>query len=231
LGISATAAAHEVRLFRRRGSNAKVDSAIPEIELDRDTDLGAYDFIVLAFEMHAETADDLRNDETLATLLEIPLDTPIASVVLSPSTQLLDAFLKGRKILHFVTTPAAELPGAVALLRESLASEAARAPLLAAFPDLKWRIVDDAAYARLGFLIIGSGLAAAALAHLASMLGGPVSAAEREHIQDVLGDAQRLMTLTGGDGFEAFGRVATPGGFTEKVHNKLFRETWPRGGG
>jgi hypothetical protein len=35
------------------------------------------------------------------------------------------------------------------------------------------------------------------------------------------------MSLSGGDGFEAFSRVATPGGFTEKIHNKLFTTEWP----
>jgi hypothetical protein len=92
---------------------------------------------------------------------------------------------------------------------------------------LKWRIVDDSSYSRLGYLIIGSGIAAAALVHLASMLDGPLGPTEREHIQDVLGDAERLLTLTRGDGFEALARVATPGGFSEKVHNKILRDAWP----
>ena len=44
---------------------------------------------------------------------------------------------------------------------------------------------------------------------------------------NVMGNRERLMTLTEGDGFEAFSRVATPGGFTEKVHNMLFSTPWP----
>ncbi len=227
LGISAQSAGHEVCLFRRASAQPKPDSPVEERVLDADVDLSAFDFIVLAFEKKASSADDLRGDETLAHLLGIPRSTPIASVVLSPSTQILDDFLEGRTILHFVSTPAAAVPGAVALIRDSIGSEAERKPLMAAFSELKWRVLPEAEYARLGFLIIGAGMAAASLAHLASLLGSPPSRLELEHLQDVLGDAQRLMSLTGGDGFEAFARVATPGGFTEKVHNQLFTTQWP----
>jgi len=195
--------------------------------LNAEVDWSSFDLILLAFEKKASSVDDLRTDDTLACLLSIPEATPIASVVLSPSTDLLDSFLEGRTILHFVSTPAAALPGAVALIRDSIGNEGDRKPLMAALPELKWRVLPEAEYARLGFLIIGAGMAAASLAHLASLLGGPESPLELEHLQDVLGDAQRLMSLSGGDGFEAFSRVATPGGFTEKIHNKLFTTEWP----
>jgi hypothetical protein len=227
LGTSAQSAKHEVCLFRRKTAQANPNSPIEERVLDAETDWSAFDLILLAFEKKASSPDELRDDETLACLQGIPPRTPIASVVLSPSTQLLDAFLEGHTILHFVSTPAAALPGAVALIRETIGSEADRKSLMAAFPELKWRVLPEGEYARLGFLIIGAGIAAASLAHLASVLAGPLSRLELEHLQDVLGDAQRLMTLTEGDGFEAFSRVATPGGFTEKIHNKLFTTQWP----
>lgn len=227
LGISAESAQHDVCLFRRKTARANPNSPIGESVLDAETDWNSFDLVLLAFEMQANSPDELRNDETLSCLLGIPSRTPIASVVLSPSTQILDAFLEKHTILHFVSTPAAALPGAVALIRDSIGSEADRKSLMAGFPNLKWRILPDDEYARLGFLIMGAGIAAASLAHLASMLGAPHSPLESEHLQDVLGDAQRLMTLTGGDGFEAFSRVATPGGFTEKIHNKIFATSWP----
>ncbi|MCP5056493.1 MAG: hypothetical protein GY937_07160 [bacterium] len=214
-------------MFRRESAKPKPDSPVEERVLDAGVDWASFDFIVLAFEKKASSVDDLRDDETLGRLLEIPCDTTIASVVLSPSTELLDGFLEEHSILHFVSTPAAALPGAVALIRDSIGSEATRKPLFAAFPELKWRVLPEGEYARLGFLIIGAGMAAASLAHLATLLGGPLSRLELEHLQDVLGDAQRLMALTEGDGFEAFSRVATPGGFTEKIHNKLFTTEWP----
>jgi hypothetical protein len=227
LGISAESAQHDVCLFRRKTAQANANSPIEERVLDAETDWNSFDLVLLAFEKKATSPDDLRNDETLACLLDIPSRTPIASVVLSPSTQILDAFLEKHTILHFVSTPAAALPGAVALIRDSIGSEADRKPLMAGFPNLKWRVLPDDEYPRLGFLIMGAGMAAASLAHLASMLGDPRSPLELEHLQDVLGDAQRLMTLTEGDGFEAFSRVATPGGFTEKIHNKIFTTPWP----
>ena len=227
LGISAESAQHEVCLFRRKAAQANANSPIKERVLDAETDWSSFDLVLLAFEKKADSPDDLRNDESLACLLDIPPQTPIASVVLSPSTQLLDAFLGDHTILHFVSTPAAALPGAVALIRDTIGSETDRKPLMAGFPNLKWRVLPDDEYARLGFLIMGAGMAAASLAHLASMLGGTHSPLELEHLQDVLGDAQRLMKLTEGDGFEAFSRVATPGGFTEKIHNKIFTTPWP----
>ncbi len=227
LGISAEAAGHEVCLFRRETAEPNPNSPVEERVLGAEIAWAPFDLILLAFEKKAGSVDDLRSDETLARLLSIPQETPIASVVLSPSTQLLDAFLEEHTILHFVSTPAAALPGAVALIRDSIGSETGREPLMAAFPELKWRVLPEAEYARMGFLIIGAGVAAASLAHLASLLGGTLSRCELEHLQDVLGDAQRLMSLTGGDGFEAFSRVATPGGFTEKIHNKLFTTEWP----
>jgi hypothetical protein len=227
LGISAKSALHDVCLFRRKSAQANANSPIEERVLDTGTDWDSFDLVLLAFEKKANGPDDLRNDETLACLLDIPSRTPIASVVLSPSTQLLDAFLERHTILHFVSTPAAALPGAVALIRDSTGGEADRKPLMAGFPNLKWRVLPDDEYARLGFLIMGAGMAAASLAHLASMLGDTHSPLELEHLQDVLGDAQRLMALTEGDGFEAFSRVATPGGFTEKIHNKIFTTPWP----
>ncbi len=227
LGVSAEAAGHEVCLFRRETAQPNPSSPIEERVLNAEVDWSSFDLILLAFEKKASSVDDLRTDDTLACLLSIPKATPIASVVLSPSTDLLDSFLEGRTILHFVSTPAAALPGAVALIRDSIGNEGDRKPLMAALPELKWRVLPEAEYARLGFLIIGAGMAAASLAHLASLLGGPESPLELEHLQDVLGDAQRLMSLSGGDGFEAFSRVATPGGFTEKIHNKLFTTEWP----
>lgn len=227
LGVSAQSAQHEVCLFRRKTAKATSDSPIEERVLDAESDLTLFDLILLAFEKKVDNPADLREDETLACLLDVPPRTRIASVVLSPSTQLLDEFLAKRTILHFVSTPAAELPGAVALIRDTIGSETDRKFLMTAFPHLKWSVLPDAEYSRLGFLIIGAGIAAASLAHLASMLDGPLNRLELEHLQDVLGDAQRLMTLTEGDGFEAFSRVATPGGFTEKVHNRLFSTQWP----
>ncbi len=227
LGISAESAGHEVCLFRRETASPNPDSLVEERVLDAEVDWSAFDFVLLAFEKKANSVDDLRSDETLACLLSIPRETPIASVVLSPSTQLLDEFLAEHTILHFVSTPAAALPGAVALIRDSIGTEGDRKLLMAAFPELRWRVLPEAEYARMGFLIIGAGIAAASLAHLAALLGGPASRLELEHLQDVLGDARRLMSLTGGDGFEAFSRVATPGGFTEKIHNKLFTTEWP----
>jgi hypothetical protein len=227
LGVSAEAAGHEVCLFRRETAQPNPSSPIEERVLNAEVDWSSFDLILLAFEKKASSVDDLRTDDTLACLLSIPEATPIASVVLSPSTDLLDSFLEGHTILHFVSTPAAALPGAVALIRDSIGNEGDRKPLMAALPELKWRVLPEAEYARLGFLIMGAGMAAASLAHLASMLGGPESPLELEHLQDVLGDAQRLMSLSGGDGFEAFSRVATPGGFTEKIHNKLFTTEWP----
>ena len=227
LGLSAEAAGHEVCLFRRETAQPNPNSPIEERVLNAEVDWSSFGLILLAFEKKASSVDDLRTDDTLACLLNIPKATPIASVVLSPSTDLLDAFLEGHTILHFVSTPAAALPGAVALIRDSIGNEGDRKPLMAAFPELKWRVLPEAEYARLGFLIIGAGMAAASLAHLASLLGGPESPLELEHLQDVLGDAQRLMSLSGGDGFEAFSKVATPGGFTEKIHNKLFTTEWP----
>ena len=132
LGISAESAQHEVCLFRRKSAQANPNSPIKERVLDAETDWSSFDLVLLAFEKKADSPDDLRNDETLACLLNIPPQTPIASVVLSPSTQLLDAFLEGHTILHFVSTPAAALPGAVALIRETVGSETDREPLMAA---------------------------------------------------------------------------------------------------
>ena len=67
--------------------------------------------ILLAFEKKANSVDDLRSDETLACLLEhSSKETPIASVVLSPSTQLLDAFLEEHTILALRFDPGGRPP-------------------------------------------------------------------------------------------------------------------------
>jgi hypothetical protein len=131
--------------------------------------------------------------------------------------------LPDHRIAHFITTPAAQLSGAIALLPRTAIDTTA---LRAAFPDLHWIDVSEDEYGRLGFLMIGSGIAAAGLAHLSGLLGGGLSRTEVEYLQHVLDDAKRLMHLTDGDGFGALSLLATPGGMIEKVHDLIFAKKW-----
>jgi hypothetical protein len=167
---------------------------------------------------------DLDGDATLRRLRDIPRAVPVASVVMSPPAELLDAFLPDHAIAHFLTTPAARLPGAIALLPGTSPAEAR---LREAFPSLHWTDCDADAYRKRGVLLIGSAMAAAALAHLGRLLGAGPNPDEAGYLSLVLDDAKRLLELTEGDGFAAFSLVATPGGFTEKIHNRIFQTSWP----
>lgn len=227
LAAAVRTAGHEVVALRRRGARARDDGPVPEAVLDAGTDWLAFGLVLLAFETHAASLAELERDEALRELRRIPAELPVASVVMSPPPELLDAFLPGHTIAHFLTTPAARLPGAVALLRRTPADTA---PLRAALPALHWVEADDEAYGRLGRLLIGSALAAAALAHLGRVLGVSPREAGVDYLDLVLDDAKRLLRLAEGDGFAAFSLVATPGGFTERAHDAIFATRWPLAG-
>jgi hypothetical protein len=226
LGESAQRAGHAVVLLRRPDASPARASAVPEAVIEPDMAWSRFDLVLLAFEMHAASVEDLARDATGSGLQRIPTSTPVASVVRSPSPDLLDALLPDHDILHFLTTPAARLPGAIAL-RPRTSADASR--LEEALPELHWIEASETEYGRLAVLMIGSAMAAAALAHLARTLGVAGSEAEADvaYLGRVLDDAKRLLTLTDGDGFAAFSLVATPGGVTEKVHNAIFRAQWP----
>ena len=223
LGLAARSAGHTVTLLRQPESVVSGQSPLTEDALGPSLEWDSFDFVLLAFRKKASSIAELERDATLLQVRRIPASTPIASVVLSPSTALLDSFLPDHRIAHFVTTPAAQLSGAIALLPITQNDTTA---LRAAFPDLHWIEVDEAAYGRLSFLMIGSGIAAAALAHLSAMLGEDLSSTEVEYLQHVLDDAKRIMLLTDGDGLRALSLLATPGGVIEKVHNLIFVKKW-----
>lgn len=223
LGLAARAAGHGVTLLRRPDAAANDESPLKEDALGPDLEWEDFDLIVLAFRKNASSVAELEQDPALLHLRRIPASTPIASVVLSPSTELLDGFLPDHGITHFITTPAAQLSGAITLLPRTVLDTTG---LRAAFPDLHWIEVSEEEYRRLGFLMIGSGIAAAALAHLSEMLGDDLSAKEVEYLQHVLDDAKRIMSLTGGDGLRALSLLATPGGVIEAVHNLIFVKKW-----
>jgi hypothetical protein len=223
MGLAGRAAGHTVVLFRQPESTANDESPLPEEVLSHDVAWDPYDLVLLAFRKTASSIAELERDPGLPHLRRIPASTAIASVVLSPPTKLLDDFLPDHRIAHFITTPAAQLTGAIALLPRTTADTTA---LRAALPALHWIDVDENEYARLGFLMIGSGIAAASLAHLSGILGTELSEAEIEYLQHVLDDAKRLMNLTGGDGFRALSLLATPGGMVEKIHDLIFAKEW-----
>lgn len=226
LGESAQRAGHAVVLLRRPHAAPDPASTVPEAVLEPDMAWSRFDLVLLAFEMRAASVEDLARDATGGGLQRIPASTPVASVVRSPSPDLLDALLPDHDVLHFLTTPAARLPGAIALRPRTLA-DASR--LEEALPELHWIEAEEPAHGRLAALMLGSAMAAAALAHLARTLGVSGGGAEADvaYLGRVLDDAKRLLTMTDGDGFAAFSLVATPGGITEKVHNAIFRSRWP----
>ena len=223
LGIAARSAGHTVTLLRQPASVANDRSPLREDILGPGVEWEAFDLVLLAFRKKASVIAELERDPALLQVRRIPVSTPIASVVLSPSTALLDSFLPDHRIAHFVTTPAAQLSGAIALLPRTATDTTG---LRAAFPDLYWIEADEEAYGRLSFLMIGSGIAAAALAHLSGMLGENLSSTEVEYLQHVLDDAKRIMHLTDGDGLRALSLLATPGGVIEKVHDLIFVKNW-----
>jgi hypothetical protein len=226
LGMAAQSAGHAVALLRRPGAAATEDSSAPEAVLGPELAWGGFDLVVLAFEKHATSLDELEADPSLGQLRRIPTTLPIASVVMSPSPDLLDAFLPRHSIVHFLTTPAARLPGAIALLRET-GTDTSR--LEQAFPALHWIRAEGPEYRRLALLSVGSAIAAAALAHLGRALDAPIQSTDADYLERVLDDAKRLLRMTEADGFRAFSLVATPGGFTEKVHDRIFAAKVPAG--
>lgn len=224
LGLAAQSAGHDAVLLRRPSAPARRDSPLPEEALGRGLDWERFDLVLLAFEKKASSVAELETDPGLLQLRRISPATPVASVVMTPPPEVVDAFLPDRAIAHFLTTPAARLPGAIALLpRRPI--DATR--LKAALPDLYWIEADEREYARLAVLMVGSGIAAAALAHLVRLRGEALTSSEAEYLQHVLDDAKRILRLNDGDGFRAFASVATPGGYTERLHNAIFSTKWP----
>lgn len=224
LGLAARAADHEATLLRRPAAAPAPASTLPERSLDDALDWGAFDLVLLAFEKKAASADALAADPGLAQLRRIPASTPVASVVMSPAPEVVDAFLADHAIVHFLTTPAAQLPGAIALLPRPGPDATA---LRRALPDLRWIEADPSEYRRLAVLMVGSAIAAAALGHLGRLLAGEPTPSEGDYLEAVLDDAKRLLRLAGGDGLRAFAAVATPGGFTEALHDRVFARRWP----
>ncbi len=225
LARAAREAGHDVVALLR--VDADPASPVAAARLGPDVDWRRFDLVLLAFEKRGADAAALAADPHLRELRRIPESTALASVVMAPTPDALDAFLGGRPIAHFLTTPAAALPGAIALLRPGRADAT---PLKRALPALRWvDAADDAAYQRLGVLMVGSAMAAAALAHLGRALGGSPAPGEAEYLQLVLDDAKRLLALADGDGFRALSAVATPGGFTEKLHDAIFASRRPPG--
>lgn len=225
LGLAARAAGHEATLLRRPGAAPNAHSPLPERALDGSLEWDAFDLVLLAFEKKTASAAELEKDPTLVQLRRIPVATPVASVVMSPAPEVVDAFLAGRAIVHFLTTPAAQLEGAIALLPQGSLHTT---PLRRALPGLHWiEAQDPADYRRLAVLMVGSAIAVAALGHLGRLLGGAPTASEGDYLQHVLDDAKRILRLNEGDGFSAFASVATPGGFTEALHNQIFAQRWP----
>lgn len=224
LGLAARSAGHEVTLLRRPDAAETPGAALPERAMDADLRWEGFDLVLLAFEKKATTVAELEQDMALAELRRIPARVKIASVVMSPAPEIVDDFLAGREIAHFLTTPAARLPGAIALLPRTSPDAS---DLKRALPDLHWIDADASEYRRLAVLMVGSAIAAAALGHVGRLLAGTPAQGEADYLQHVLDDAKRLLRLNGGDGFRAFASVATSGGFTESLHNQVFSRRWP----
>lgn len=229
LGAAARSAGHAVTLLRRPDAPARAASPEGALGLDEDTltpelDWEAFDLVLLAFGKRASEVSELERDTALRELRRIPVSLPLASAVWAPSPSLLDAFLPEHTIARFLTTPAARLPGATALLRRSDGNAAA---LKEALRSLHWIETGERDFVRLGMLLVGSAMAAAALGHLARALGGAPSTGDAAFADHVLDDARRLLRLAGGDGLRAFASVATPGGTTEALHNRIFARSWP----
>lgn len=226
LGAAACSADHEVTLLRRPDAPAGAASAgggPREDALGPDLDWAVFDLVLLAFEKRASEVSELERDAALRELRRIPASVPIASAVWSPAPALVEAFLPRHAITRFTTTPAAQLPGATAL---RLRTDRAPAPVEKALSGLHWIEADERDYLRLGTLLVGSAMAAAALGHLAQILGEDLSA-DVDLADHVLDDARRLLRLAEGDALGAFASVATPGGLTERLHNRIFARRWP----
>jgi len=233
LARAARAAGHSVALLRRRGGAPSGDPSLEEVELGPGLDWGSFDLVLLAFGLHAESPEVLAADESLSALRAIPAETSVASVVMSMPTAWLDDFLPEHAIVHFLTTPAAELAGAIALLPARAHRPGDVLRLRTALPALHWIEAAEPDYLRLGALMVGSAIAAVSLAYLAEALGpafggSGVEATEADlaYLEAVLDDAKRLLRLHGGDGRRAFSSVATPGGFTERLHDRIFARPW-----
>ena len=221
LGAAARAADHEVVFLRRPGASEHAHEGATEAELDAALAWDAFDLVLLAFEQRAERASELEEDGALAQLRRISPSLPIASAVATPSPDVIDAFLPDHAITHFLTTPAARLPGAIALLRPA---DADPRPLRAALPALAWiepRSLED--YGRASLLLLASAMACAAIGRLQQMLPEPSRAGDLELLSHALDDAKRLLELNGVDGVAAFSSVATPGGITQRLHDVIFR--------
>ena len=143
-----------------------------------------------------------------------------------PSLVVIDSFLPNHTIDHFLTTPAARLVNAVAVLRKT---PRGGSRLKEALADLHWIDAKPQDFLRAGVLMAGSAMATAARAYLVRLRGGQIDRAEIDLLQHVLDDAKSLLRLNGGDGLRASSSVATPGGITETLHNAIFATKWPPG--
>lgn len=222
LAISAQSAGHEVTILTRK--SAKTEAHQIARNLQSVSDWASFDVVVLAFHKRVASIDELAADPDLAALKFIPVSVPILSVVMEPDPMVITNFLSDHKVSHFLTTPAAEKPGGLAVHMESSSDKAA---LQAAFPNLTWRrATDSETYRRLGFIMVSSAMAAAAIGHHLQRLNPPFNVEDWDILACAVSDISRLLDVTDGDGLKAFGLVATPGGFTEQIHNALFKQAW-----
>lgn len=222
LAASAQGAGHEVTLLTRKGTATEAHQNARNLQ--SISDWTSFDIVVLAFHKQVASTAELEADPDLAALKSVPVTIPILSVVMEPDPKVIASFLSDHKISHFLTTPAAEKPGGLAVYLEPSSDKAA---LQTVFPNLTWRgATDPETYRRLGFIMVSSAMAAAAIGHHLQRLTPPLTREEKDTLACAVSDISRLLDVTDGDGFEAFGLVATPGGFTEQLHDTLFKQAW-----
>jgi len=249
LGLSARDAGHDVTLLYRAtaapssrvtsdGGGAGSDEPLAEAPIDDALDWSAFDLVLLAFDKRAQTLAELQRDPTLRRLPAIPETTVVASVVASMPRPLLEALLPGRRIHPFLTTPAARLPGALAV-RPGPGDADRPSPLETVWPALRWIEVDEQDFPSVGGMLVGSAMAAISLVYLRDVLdslrgassedavgGRSGRLSERDLMEGALDDAKRLLALHEGDGRRAFAAVATPGGLTARLHDQIFARPW-----
>ena len=102
LGLAARSAGHTVTLFRQPESVANDQSPLKEDVLGPSLEWEAFDLVLLAFRKKTSSIAELERDPALLQLRRIPASIPITSVVLSPSTELLDSFLPDHRIAHYL---------------------------------------------------------------------------------------------------------------------------------
>lgn len=156
-------------------------------------------------------------------LRTIPRAIPFLSVSGVLDMKTLQDMVGDRPVARFLCTPAVSQPVSLRFFDTSGSPQSLEC-LQHLLPSSSWIGVPSSAFERYGTMLTASALFCSVLAEIENMTGKPLSQEEGAFLLDTLAEAARLIRCNHGDTLASFRKAATPGGITEAIYNRIFRQ-------